>query len=811
MPLEQKDDVNHGALSCLRIEGKKNQEKVMASAKENPHLPCKHCGSTIPTSWKDSEFCCAGCQYVFRLIGELGADKFYQLKPQRISPLVNLFAKKQELTWLDEQLESCSDSLTVSVEGIQCVACVWLIQKMATSHGLEDIEINTFRSTLRFSNIEKRKKQIKTFLSRLQDFSYQPFPLQSGQSDPETLGMIELGIAGFLAINSMMISLSMYVGLDQQEGLLFELLTHVNALLATISVFYCGRLFVKKTWQCIRLGVFHFDVPIAFGMVTAYLGSMYHHIWVDPSKTYFDTLTIFVFLMLLGRYLQSRWIGKNRSSLSGMADLLRKTIYRFDFDRLTSISYPEIRTGDRLLIPRGHMIPVHAEVATQHSSSWIIDKKWVTGETTHEKVNQGDQLLAGSRLIVGPSITLEALEDFDQSQISKLSMEEDFLDLHMDAPWKHFSLTYISFVLLSCLLGMLVWGGQDWGKALWVVVSICVVTCPCGIGIALPLARVSAIRRMFAQNVFIRKSSLLSTLHRTKTIIFDKTGTLTLSQSTLENPQMLNAVDNAEASILFSMVSQSHHPVSICLFEYLMGKPLKYHTLQVEEIAGRGLRSNHLGHLYYVGKGETPSTESATVFSKDGVVLVSLHIGQQVLDRTKEVFQKLSKQNIRLVIASGDHPQRVHGLGQELGLDSRHCHAQMLPEQKAQLVKDHQKYGPTLFIGDGLNDVQAMSAADHAGLAMTEYHRATQIADFSFQSFDLAWLLDLMEVSFAWKKVRRFTFLYTLLYNALVIPWAIRGELSPLVAAILMPLSSIGMVSIAAKKMKKHDLHHGQS
>ncbi|MCB0327528.1 MAG: heavy metal translocating P-type ATPase metal-binding domain-containing protein [Bdellovibrionales bacterium] len=771
---------------------------------------CKHCGNDIPSLWKGTEFCCSGCQYVHRLIVEMDLSSFYDLRPKKIYSLSNVFRRRQDLSWLQAEFEKQEKKLTISIEGIQCVACVWLIQKIASSMGLQSVEINTVQSTLTFSQVKEKEKEILNFCEKIQDFSYRPYPFSREKRKQLSSDFVTLGIAGFLAMNSMLISASTYLGLNESDQVLYPLLSHLNALFAGLSVFYCGKGFLRRSYSCIQSGVFHFDIPIAFGMLCAFFGSLYHHFFIGFDQSYFDTISIFVFLMLLGRHMQHRWIEKNRNVLSGIDQLIGKKIYRMD-PNLQQISYSEIKKGNFLWVRNGETIPVSSRVK-KISGVHRIDTKWVSGETQIKQIKEGEILHAGSRIVDGGAIEIESLEDFSHSSLAALTKGMGHQDDGLDKIWETFSKRYVYVVVFLCLSAALFWVFKaDRQRGLWSVVSISVLTCPCGIGIALPLARSRALAQLFSMGVSVRNAKVLDGMSQVRSILFDKTGTLTLSDMVILNSQELIALPHMEKSILFSMLAHSHHPVSRAVFEFLLGSQLELIRFEVEEVVGKGLYASHRGVDYFFGRDEILD-RGRSVFIKNKTTLVCLEISEQKLEKFEAMKNYFDQRSVQMVLVSGDKKENVQGFARDIGIDVAHCYAQILPKEKAQITKRYQENGPTLFLGDGLNDISAFAQSDYSGLALSQDYSATELVDFSFQSVDLQWLEKFHQLSQKWKKAYQHSMIYTVCYNALVLPFAVAGMLSPLMAAVLMPLSSIVIVLGTQKSMNiKYDLDHRQT
>lgn len=777
---------------------------------------CIHCGTPYSASLrKESEFCCNGCDFVYNLIKKSGLEHYYDLRDPRINPVQPSTLQPRDYEWLEaralaaeEQAAPASSAeLKLDLEGISCVGCVWLIEKVFREmSGAIRIEINTQYGQIRikwrtgtFSVVE--------FAQKIQQFGYVVGPPGERPQEESRKLVGKIGLSGAFALNAMLFTLPRYLGMqpDFQFASLFELL---SLLFATLSLLAGGSYFIKRGIKGILQGVLHIDFPIALGILIAWSGSILGWFLGDVRFLYFDFVAIFIFLMLVGRWVQERALERNRNQLLSRNKAPHE-VHLVEDDLVTETNKPldSIEQGQRFRILPGEVIPVLGELESMDAA---VSLEWINGESTMRSYSRGQYIPSGAQNIGIEPILLKARQAWSESLLTRL------LDTHVEDQRNPFIEKVIKYYLFA-VLGIAVLGAAAWSlwmgdnlTAVQVVLSILVVSCPCALGVAYPLAQEWAILSLRQFGIFIRTPIIFGNLNRIEQIVFDKTGTLTLEAPEVANPELLDQLDPTDALVLREMVKSSLHPVSRALREAFLqfdvaGIPLP-EDLSISEEIGMGLiaESKANASVWTLGRpgwraGDSssgPGESSNCAFRSNGSLQAGFVLKEAIRDDALEAISDLS-QNFGITILSGDRMDKVKSMAKALKLPESAAIGEQSPEQKAAFM-DSLGSDDSLYIGDGANDSFAFSKATVRGTPATPHGLLQDKADFYFTGRSLYGLIQLFKV----QKMRQFAvrsaFAFAILYNIIVVIIALTGNMHPLLAAILMPLSSLTTISLVA-------------
>lgn len=762
---------------------------------------CRHCQTPFhPTNWRP-DFCCAGCQFVHELIKQQGLGQFYDLQEGGLPPVKSTVFAQRDFSWLTElvtkaeaKAERCE--LTLDVQGLSCLGCVWLIEKVAArTPGVISLRVDPTlgRGHLRW---ERGTCDVLALARRLQSFGYLLGPPGSKPLKVTRALTLRLGICGALAMNTMLFTLPSYLGME--AGFAFAaLFEKINLVLGTLSLLIGGSYFFARSWRGLRQGILHIDLPISLGVIAAYVASVYAWAVRAPGFIYFDFVSIFVFLMLVGRWLQQRAVERNRSRLLSA------------FHEPTPVELPE--TGERLpvaelthgvayLIAPGQPIPVRSKL---RSPAATLSLEWINGESEATTARRGRIVPSGAIYCGQQSVEFEALEPWAQSQLYQL------IRAVPDTPPRNAALErfigrYLIAVLVVAGLGGAMWWSAtgDVLRSLQVLVSVLVVSCPCASGVALPLADDLAAATLRKLGVFVRETSLWSRLTQVRKVLFDKTGTLTLETMALRNPEMLAALLPAEKRALLAMVNHNLHPVSCCLRESLLAEGVGEADLpEPEEHVGLGLELHATESVWRLGRpGWAGEAEGETVFSRNGEVIAVFLFGDDLRHDAPAEIDALTARGCEVFILSGDRRAKVASMSVRLGVPRRHCFGEMTPEDKAAWVRHHDAHD-TLLIGDGANDSLAFNAAWCTGTPAVDRGLLEHKAGFYFLGRHLGGVRALLEMAFVRRSAVRRVVGFAIAYNTFAVLLALTGHMSPLLAAILMPASSLVSLAIVTLRM----------
>ncbi len=768
-----------------------------------PESSCLHCGTPVPPD--RTRFCCAGCEHVFTMLTEGGFDNFYNLRGNAtLAPVPPQALRERDWQWLEELAgqaeartsDAASVQLDLAVQGLSCLGCVWLIDSIFKPlPGAQRIEIQSARGLLRLT-WQRGAFDLTDFARRVQQFGYllgKDGAAPAG--DVFSLGR-RTGVCGAFALNAMAFSLPSYLGMER-TFLFASWFDLIAACTATLALLVGGSYFAQRSFAALRRGVLHIDTPITLGIAAAWLGSMAGWLGGVDELRYFDFVAIFIFLMLAGRWLQQSAVERNRRRLL-QSTTIPESVTQVDGEgNEKSISITQLARGDVLLIKPGEVFPVTCALNSPHAT---LSLEWINGESDATSRGTGQQIPSGALNIGGATVKATCLETWDASLLHQLA---DTAAGDQSAPQFAGLLSgYLAAVIVIGLAGFFYWlaHGAVVGHALQIMISVFVVSCPCALGVATPFADDLAATTMERLGVFVRTSGIWQKLARVRTIVFDKTGTLTMENPRLINPEVLEALGAREKSALQVLVAANLHPVSRSLFEALGAMPEPHHTA-VEEVIGMGVKyTDDQKCEWSLGRPGLRAEEADTIFTRDGVELAAFRFRDSLRPQTVAAFDTLRRKNFAMHLLSGDRAEKVARTAQALNITPANWRAEMTPAGKAAHVAalDPRR---TLYLGDGANDSLAFTEALCTGSPVTGRNFLEHKADFYFLGNSLRFVPDLLEVAVLRRRSVRQVFSFALAYNIATIIVSLTGHMSPLLAAILMPLSSLvtlGMVRLSS-------------
>ena len=799
-------------------------------------LPCRHCGTDYPVPADpeaDTGFCCAGCQFVFGLINREGLDQFYDLKGgQTLPPVKSLAFQKRDFGWLEAEVAEAEASaegredpvkLTLDLQGISCAACVWLIERVFRRHagGLRlvvDAQLGQMRAWWHPGAFDA-----VAFAEELQQFGYAVGPAsddaaaRAARSESRSL-LTRVGVVGGLALNTMGFTLPRYLGMEEDFFLarLFELITLAST---TLAIFVGGGYFFRRAWRALSVGALHMDLPISIGLLAAYIGSLVGWLGRIESLMYFDFVSTFAFLMLGGRWLQQAAVEKNRAALLAETDTSREVerLSREEGDEVSEIvPVSDLTVGDRFLVKSGDTLPVLSSLEGEGAAEFSLE--WINGEAEPRALSPGGEVPSGAVNVGRQPVLVTAREDFAESLLTRLlevseraGRGEEGAESTSEGgrDFGRILRIYLVIVLLVAAGGGVAWlaSGAGWPAALQVLISVLVVSCPCALGVALPLMDDLVVARLRKSGLFVQHGSLWPRLKEVRQIVFDKTGTLTREAPRLINPEVLISLTESERAVLAFLVADSRHPVGRAIREALAGEGFKEAPGDpdaIEEEIARGVSwlDPESGERWRFGKpgwqAEEPADTGANVvFSRDGRSLAAFRFEEALRDDALAEVAELRRRGYRLAILSGDAPERVQRIGATLGLEPDLAIGDASPEDKAAWVRGHHPER-TLYVGDGANDSLAFEAAACRGTPAIGSGVLERQSDFYFLGQGLQAIRHLLTTAARRRLTARRILGVAIVYNVAAVAVALAGGMSPLLAAVLMPISSVVTLAIAS-------------
>lgn len=757
-------------------------------------------------------FCCAGCAQVHDLIVASGLGLYYDLRPTAVAPVNEGVLAVRDFGWLATAQATAErtsrPALRTAVRGLACVGCVWLIEKLLTEEpGVRAARVNAQRGTIALE--WSAGADLPAAARRLAGFGYLLVPDDGAEHPDEDGLLLRLGLCGAFAMNTMLNVVPAYLGLRSDEAFagLFRLL---SVGFATLSMLVGGSYFIARAWASLRHRRLHMDLPIALGLVAAYLAAFVGWAAGRPTLEYWDFVSLFTFLMLVGRWTQERAIEANRRRLPPGAPTIRAVPVYAAADATTPARHApvaELQPGDIYGVGPGQVAPVCGRLL---GATAEFSLAWINGEAEPVAYPPDRRIPSGAQNIGRGEIRLQAEERWDDCLLRRLT-EAGGEGAFEPRQLARILGRYLGAILAIAALGFLARGmlTGDWTAALQCAISVLIVSCPCAIGLAFPLATELAVGKLRRQGVYLRDHRVWERAGRIRRVVFDKTGTLTLEYPRLTEPGTLDRLNQEERAALATLVDRNLHPFGRSLREALgpdgMAAPM---TGEVGMIPGRGLTLRTLaGVTWTLGRPEAdgdpaPAGTSATDFRREGRLIARFTFAEELRAQAREEVDRLRRDGIEVFLLSGDRPAKVAALLGELGLPADHGLGDVSPTGKAAWVRDHDG-GHTLMLGDGANDALAFSEAALRGTPVVDLSLLEQQADFYLLGRDLAGLGHLFAVVRFRRRVLGEVFLFTTAYNAAAIGLSLAGMMSPLWATVLMPASAILTLAHVTVRMRR--------
>lgn len=763
---------------------------------------CRHCGLEFRRHSKEESFCCTGCEYVYRLIRDEDLGRFYELQSGKGQPVGSGVFAKRDYVWLDalkqesEKGESKNCQLELSLSGLSCVGCVWLVEALFKQvDGAVFCRIDVQRGIMRIG-WNRGRFDLVGFARRLQSHGYELSPVDCKTS--KGLGSIvwRMGVCGAFALNSMLYTLPGYLGMD--EGFAFAVhFGWLSCLFATLSMAIGGSYFVARAFRAARSGVIHLDLPIAIGLVFAYGISLYGWVVGDSSLLYFDFVSTFVFLMLAGRWVQLVAIERNKSRLARYDVTAPKIEVLDDSGRYIVKDAKELQANEVYRIGTGDWAPVES---TLRSSRAQMGMEWINGESEPSIFLERAIVPSGARQLGTDSLELVAREAWSASLLKRLTDRKDEKS-DTDRVVHIWISRYLASVLGLALAGFSGWSlAGDLQTGIRVFVATLVISCPCALGIALPLADELSVAALRRKSVFLRSRSFWSRFSKVDSVAFDKTGTLTRLNLTLANPEALADLNLHAIRVLSSLVADSPHPVCYSLRERMMASGIwsPIERLDTSESIGNGMRGLCKGENWKLGKASWAlgiDGDSRTCLTLNGKEIAFFDFEDAPRNGALEELDWLRNRGLDLRMLSGDAVERVNRLANLLRWDPKSVFGEMTPEMKADWLADNDPER-FLMIGDGANDSLAFETAGCSGSPAVDQSLLSSRADFYYLGDGIQSARALFETRSVRRRTLRWLMSFAIGYNAFAAVFALSGWITPLLAAILMPASSIVSLAI---------------
>lgn len=782
---------------------------------------CAHCG--LPVA-RGVLFCCAGCEIVHAAIAQNGLERFYELRSEEgAEPARTTDATYAELDDPAFQRvhvttgENGLSRVALYLEDLRCTACVWLVESAPRCvEGVSEIrvDIGRNRADVVWDPASTSLSSIARYLDRLghPPHPYRGFAREAQRRKEDRALLIKLGVAGAALGNIMLLAIALYAGLfggmSAEDTTMFRWL---SMCVAVPGLGYASTPFFTTALGALRSRRLHLDLPLSIG-IAAGLGWGTANVLRGTGEIYFDSLAMLVFLLLVSRWVVLRHQRRASSAAELLLSLTPSRAHRVDGDVTTDVAIEAIVPGDRLVVRVGELIPVDGVIVEGASS---LDVGLLTGESNPIDVHAGDSVHAGTANVAAPFV-VRATAVGEATRVGKLVATIEAMSARKSPTERlvdRIAGRFVAVITMVAITTFILWSvlvsvsiGAEHAMALLVV------TCPCALGLATPLAVTVALGRAARRGVLVKGADALERLATPGTIFLDKTGTLTAGK--LAVVSWRGDVDAAQLAA--AVESGSDHPIARALRTYA---PSTRTATNIREELGRGIAGLVDDRLVVVGappwvraalsiehtqlpsaieywiaelaeRGETP-----IVIAVDGLAVAVAGLSDPIRDDARDAVAALVQLEWRVELLSGDDTRVVRRVGASLGIASWRCTGHTSPEGKVAAVHAARERGPVVMVGDGVNDAAAMAAAT-AGIAVSGAAEiAIEAADVYLRSPSIATIAEAIAGARATVTTIKRNLRFSLVYNLAAGALAVAGLIHPLVAAAVMPLSSLTVLA----------------
>lgn len=786
----------------------------MNSAKTNTLLLCDHCGDTCHNKnvmLREMVFCCEGCKSVYQILNEYGLCEYYNLNSHPgITQTTSI--RKEKFSFLDnpeiankliQYTDGTRTHVTFYLPQIHCSSCLWLLEHIhKINPGIVSSRVN-FTNKEVFIIFEPNAISLRGVVELLAHVGYEPHLSMEDVSSSQLRHIdrrrwYKIGLAGFCFANIMMMSFPEYFSDGVAvEPLIKKTLTIIIVMLSLPVITYCASEFFINAWNGLKNKYLNIDAPIALALLITFGRSMYE-ITTGTGSGYLDSMSGIVFFMLIGRWLQD----KTYQTISFDRDFrsfFPIAIDVFKDNIVKSVPVDQIKANDIIHIHHQELIPVDAILSKGNAE---VDYSFVTGESLPVKINKGEIIYAGGKQM-GGNIELLVVKEVSQSYLTNLWNKESPNKIantptsFIDVLSKYF--TYIILAIGIIAGGYWLWRGET--HLMWnAMTTILIVACPCALLLSASFTRGNILRILSLNKFYLKNANVIESLSQIDTIVFDKTGTLTENQKTNVRYEGLMIPRELKTTIA-SVLSHSNHPLSKAVLDYLDTSARKYvDSFKITEHKGieAWVDDHHIkiGTLEFAGGIGIKNQSSTVAISVDSKLIGVFQITNTYRPGVFDLFKSL-KRKYTISLISGDNNNEEVNLKENMGNDCVLLFEQS-PHDKLAYIQylQNTKKEKVLMIGDGLNDAGALKES-HIGLAVCDdENNFTPAADGIIHASKISLMDNILDYIKSGKKIILLSFGISIAYNIIGLYFAVQGTLSPIIAAILMPCSSISIILI---------------
>ncbi|QNF18378.1 cadmium-translocating P-type ATPase [Aeromonas jandaei] len=789
--------------------------------------PCFHCGEPVPANSGYSleikgivrPMCCPGCQAVAETIMECGLASYYdhrtapgikgELVPEELAALTHydLAEVQQEFVTDSGTGRETTREIQLTVEGLTCAACAWLIERhLMTLSGLRYINVNTTTHRARIK-WDPAQLSLSDILKGFAKIGYRAYPFQTHQQEAlyakEVRSyMFRLALAGLGSMQVMMCAVALYMDLFiSVEDEFMVYFKWISLLLSTPIMIYSAQPFYINAWRSLKQGHLSMDVSVSLALIGAFIASMWATVF-NTGEVYYDSITMFVFFLLLGRFLELRARRKASESSSNLARLVPIMATLIDQDGEREVAAKTLQVGDQVRVLAGATLPADGVIVAGEAS---LNEAMLTGEQLPLFKQCGDLVYAGTINTDAP-LQLRVTHRIEESRISQIMRLQDHaLD---DKPAIAQMADQLSrhFILVLLIIAAAVWTFWHFHQpeqAFWIALAVLVATCPCALSLATPTALTSATANLTRNGILLRRGHVLDILTKANRIVMDKTGTLTTGEIRLSTTTSLGTLDADRClSIARALEAQSEHPIARAFRLPADEVGQLPQASEITPVIGHGITGLVDGVRYRIGSARWLGMESndnpehglAIYLADEQQLLARFELDDTLRPDAKALIDAFKAAGLQTTILTGDSSSQADEIARTLGVDE--LVKGVTPDGKLAYLKAREAEGEiSIMVGDGINDAPVLAGA-HASFAMAGgTDLAKNSADAILLADDLSRLLDARRLALRTRKIIIENFTWSIGYNLLVLPLAACGWLPPYLAAAGMSLSSLIVVT----------------
>ncbi|WP_459721747.1 heavy metal translocating P-type ATPase [Sideroxyarcus sp. TK5] len=807
---------------------------------DNVSAGCFHCGLPIPADaefstvleGKHRDFCCFGCQSVCAAIYEAGLQGYYQRTPEGVllapPPEPPKDIDIYDFDEVQQEFTTCAGderAIHLLVEGIHCAACVWLIERgLKKVPGVRSAEVNlaSKRLHVKWDNSRTKLSDLIKALVRI-GYSAVPYDPESAEGAIKRTNramLFRLFFAGFAAMNMMWIAIALYSGANQDE---FRGFFHwMGLVLATPTLFYSGYPFFKGAAGGLRAGHLTMDLPIVLGLSVTYIYSLYVTLTNNQhGEVFFDTVTNLTFVILIGRYLEGMFRHQALSATKRLMELQPRVamVIKEEVEKMTPIR--AVMPGDKVMVKPGYTVPVDGVVLEGCSA---VDEAMLSGESAPVNKRAGDTVSAGTVNTTG-ALLVEVRSQLQNTTLSKIiRLVEEAQS--SKAPIQRLADTIVPWFVLVTLLcactTFFIWNSQDFELALMAATSVLIITCPCALGMATPMSIAVASGLGAKHGILVKNGLVLETLSRVTHFVFDKTGTLTEGKMSVAQSKIAAGVDAGRMIAKAAAAERlSEHSTARAIVNFAEHHQYPFRSLEVSgfhataglgiaaTVDGQDIRLGSAGWLAQCGVALDEALHSqahqwesqamsCVYMACAGRHVAVFGLADQLRADAQQMVDALREAGIGMTLLSGDRRPVAEAIARQLG--GMEVIAEVMPQDKDQVIQRLQQRGEVVaMVGDGVNDAPALIRSN-VGIALgSGTDVSIDSADIVLMHSELGKVLQATQLSRRTLLTIKQNIGLSFVYNLIMVPLAMMAKVSPLVAAITMPISSLIVIGNAAR------------